>query len=70
MHSRVFAFAPGCGKYMVNRVRLHLPVQADKKTLAKNAIKGAPQYSIVASHWGYLSPAAALIGFQLPAPAS
>lgn len=36
----------------------------------RNAIKGALRCSIVTSRWGYLSLAPALIGFQLPAPAS
>lgn len=40
MHSRVFAFAPGCGDSVVKHARLHLPVRGDKKTWPKMQLKG------------------------------
>lgn len=47
-----------------------LPNPERKKSSGQNAIKGALWRAIVTSRQGYLSLPAALIGFQLPAPAS
>lgn len=44
--------------------------QSGEQKPGRNAIKGALWCSIVTSRRGYLSLPAALIGFQLPAPAS
>lgn len=65
MHSRVFTFVTAWSSTLISTC-----LSKRTKNVAQNAIKGAPRCSIVALHWGYLSPAAALIGFQLPAPAS